>query len=215
MNKVDLAIVIPVKNESKNLKSLVTRIAKALKATKLVYKMIFVDDHSQDGSVNLLKKLQINYPIEIYTKKGLPGKAYSIIEGASYSKARYIAMIDADLQYPPEVIPKMISRLKNADIVVANRDHYKIPIYKKFLHSVLGVFTKLLYGFDVDVQSGLKVFKRNVVRHITVSPGTKNFDLEFLVRAESAGYVIDSVDVTFQSRTAGTVKSSPLKRTSS
>lgn len=105
--KTMIDVLIPVRNEEANVSLLVRRLDKSLAQANLHYSLIFVDDHSTDKTFSLLKKLQKKFPIQLYSKKGQRGKAYSILEAARYAKAEYVAMIDADLQYPPEAIPEM------------------------------------------------------------------------------------------------------------
>lgn len=86
---------------------LVRRIHAALKKANIVYDIIFIDDHSSDDTVKILRELREKYPITTRTKRGKPGKAYSILEGSKLAKSEFVAMIDGDLQYPPELLPEM------------------------------------------------------------------------------------------------------------
>src|SRR3990167_4574163 len=114
-------IVIPVRNEEKNIWPLVSRVNLSLEKARIDYQIIFIDDHSTDRTVEVINSLRSVFPIQIFTKQGKQGKAYSILEGASYAKGQKIVMIDADLQYPPEAIPKMLTLSKSHGVVVANR----------------------------------------------------------------------------------------------
>ncbi len=211
--KSRLDIIIPVKNEQGNVTSLVKRISKALNLASIRYSLIFIDDHSTDRTIKILKKLQPDYPIKIHTKKGEPGKAYSIIEGVKYSKSQYVAMIDADLQYPPEAIPAMVKMIPEYGIVVAKRSHSEESTIRKFFHNGFSfIFAKLLHGFEADVQSGLKIFKRQILKHIDVSkisPWT--LDLSLLTTARDLGLKIGEVDITFDKRINGESKVNVFK----
>ncbi|PIS15708.1 dolichol monophosphate mannose synthase, partial [Candidatus Roizmanbacteria bacterium CG09_land_8_20_14_0_10_41_9] len=105
---IGISVVVPTLNEKSNLKPLIERIGGSLKIAGFDYEIIIVDDHSTDSSNLVIQSLTKKFPIRFYTKRGLKGKAQSLIEGFSYAKYPLIAMIDADLQYPPEAIPKMI-----------------------------------------------------------------------------------------------------------
>src|SRR5438128_135828 len=104
----NLDIIVPVKNEEENILPLIKRTHRVMEKNHLSYSLIFIDDHSEDKTFPTLKALEKKYPIKVFPKQGKPGKAYSIIEGARHAKSDYIVMIDADLQYPPEAIPKML-----------------------------------------------------------------------------------------------------------
>lgn len=213
MNKI--SIIVPVWNEEGNLETLVRRIGASLKK-RATYEIIAVDDHSVDGSIAVLQQLAKDFPIVIRTKKGEHGKAQSIIEGMNYARYPLIAMIDADLQYPPEAIVKMMTLVEKAgyDIVVGNRIENNTPVHRKLMHNVCRVMLgRLLHKLDVDIQSGLKVYRREVANVLPVIPSAWAFDLEFLVYARNAGYTIGSCDIVFDKRHSGSPKINLLEGT--
>ena len=203
-----ISIVVPTWNEEGNIELLIERIDRALKPKKIVYEIIIVDDHSTDKTQDILKSLSKEYPISLYIKKGKRGKARSLIEGFTYAKYDLTCMIDADLQYPPEAIPKMIDRLSDGfDVVVADRRQYNGSFRRKVLSYLFRhLFGKFLHGFNCDVQSGLKVFKKEIVERLKLHPFQWTFDLEFLAKARNAGYKIGSVDIVFNKRHSGKPK---------
>jgi glycosyltransferase XagB len=203
-----ISIIVPVWNEEKNIKLLVEEINQSLLGAVEAYEIIFIDDHSTDKSVSLIKKLSETYPIRLHIKEGKKGKAYSLLEGFKLAKYNMLCMIDADLQYSPAYIPQMIKEIqKGKDIVVANRKKYEAGAMRKTMSKIFhGVFARLLHGFTEDVQSGLKVFKRTVARHLELNPSSWTFDMEFLLKARHAGYKIGTVDIEFKKRHAGTSK---------
>lgn len=210
-----LDIIIPVKNEVRNIDELVNRINNSLLDKNIDYRMIFVDDHSTDKTVELLNLLKKNYPIRIYIKQGKPGKAYSILEGVAKSAAEYVVMIDADLQYPPEAIPEMLELTKKHGVVVARRAKYKdSKVRKLFSHSFNTLFGKVLHGFKCDVQSGLKLFKREIALFVDpqkITPWT--LDLTLLHTAQDLGYSIGEVNIKFSKRANGKSKVNLLSTT--
>lgn len=200
-----LSVIIPVYNEKNNLPHLVDRLAEAL--AKQNYELIFVDDHSTDGSYETLQNLKSNFfgeNIRILKKRGKRGKSFSLLEGILESQGEEIAIIDADLQYPPEAIPKMKAVLSDYDIVVGRR----IRTDKNFLRSILTrgfnfVIGRLLLGLNTDVQSGLKVFKRSVLDSLRLRPTAWGFDYDFLFKAKRLGWKIGEVDIAFAPRFSG------------
>lgn len=206
-------IVVPVKNEAKNIRPLVKRVHKAMSRSKVGYELIFIDDHSDDETVENLKALQKTYPIKIYLKKGQPGKAYSIIEGAKYSKSEYVVMIDGDLQYPPEAIPQMLKMAEENGVVIASRKHNHDSKARALIHLCYNTFfNRFLHGFNFDVQSGLKLFKKEILSLLnpsTITPWT--LDLTLLTTARQFGYSIAEVEINFERRKAGQSKVSLTK----
>ncbi|MGI8419084.1 MAG: glycosyltransferase [Candidatus Levyibacteriota bacterium] len=207
-NTTSLSLIIPTLNESGNILPLVKRINNALKENHTLYEIIFIDDKSTDGTQAIIHSLTRLYPIKLFTKQLRPGKAQSLIEGLERAKYDFLCYIDADLQYPPEVIPNMIDKiLQGADIVVANRIDQQTSFLRQLTSKTfMYVFGRLLHGLNCDVQSGLKVFRKEVFEAIEIQPSPWTFDLEFLVKARSLGYTIASVPIIFKTRTIGETK---------
>src|SRR5258706_8011612 len=214
MNK--LSIVIPVWNEEKNILPLIERIDNALDEKGIKYEIIFIDDNSKDKTAEIILSLTKKYPIQYQKKVGKKGKAYSLVEGFAVDKYDKLAMIDADLQYPPEALPQMVEKIeKGADIVVARRKNNKSPKIRQLASKVYrGIFGKLLFGLSQDIQSGLKVFTKEAYTVISPKPiSSWTFDLDFLNRAREAGFKIESHDIAFEKRVFGKSKISLLKTT--
>ncbi len=204
MSKLD--IVVPAKNEAENLPKLLDRIAKALDSTNVPYQVIVVNDYSTDTTASVVTNLAKKYPVKLVNKAGLPGKAYAVLEGAAVAQAETIAMIDADLQYPPEAIPEMYNKAQIAGMVVANRKKAQTSKLRRFVSKTNRSLTgKLLLGFNCDTQSGLKVFKREIITHLQsadIFPWA--LDIPLLHTARELGYKIDTVDIDFAQRNSGT-----------
>lgn len=204
-----ISIVVPTLNEEANIRLLAARIHVGLEKAGIDYEIIFIDDHSTDNTQEVIKDIQEQYPIQLHLKRGKRGKAQSLLEGFNQARYDIIAMIDADLQYPPEAIAKMAHTLlhNQADIIVANRaQHQTNSIRKTFSKTFRHVFGKWLHNLDCDVQSGLKVFRKEIIERIELAPSQWTFDLEFLLQARQAGYSIASQDITFAKRNAGEAK---------
>ena len=204
-----ISIVVPTLNEEKNVNNLVTRIDHVCHRLLVNYEIIFIDDHSSDNTVANLRKLAKKYPIRVCLKKGQPGKAQSLLEGFKLAKFGLIAMIDADLQYPPEAIVEMFQLIKSnqCDIVVANRTEQNTPWIRQIANKAFrSIFAKYLHNLSVDVQSGLKLFRKEIIDRLEMNPSPWTFDLEFLIQARHAGYRIGSVNIFFSDRLAGDSK---------
>ena len=203
-----ISIVIPTRNEEGTIQRLVERIALICKKFNIQYEVVIIDDHSTDKTFAVAKNLHKEYPVSLYTKKGDVGKAQSLLEGFSYASYPLICMIDGDLQYPPEAIPLMLKQIyKGADIVVANRIKRETSFTRKFIsNTFLYIFGKYLHGFSCDIQSGLKLFKKEIIERIQLHPSPWTFDLEFLSNARDAGYAIGTIPIVFEKRPAGKSK---------
>lgn len=216
MKSKGISIIIPVWNEEENITSLVKNLDLAFCPKAIPYELIFVDDHSTDRTRQKLISLSNKYPLSVYLKNGQKGKAYSLMEGFPHARYGTVGIIDGDLQYPPAAIPEMIEKInKGADIVVANRGCYEDSKIRKILSSGFRIgFGKIIFGLNHDVQSGLKVFRKEVIETINFRPASGwTFDLEFLHRSREAGFKIENHDIVFQRRQRGNSKIGRIKTT--
>jgi cellulose synthase/poly-beta-1,6-N-acetylglucosamine synthase-like glycosyltransferase len=214
VSKFQLSVVIPTLNEQGNIAPLITRLDDALSAWGIEYELIFIDDKSDDETRETIESYSLDLPVGVHTKQGRAGKAHSLLEGFQIAQYDTIAMIDADLQYPPEAVPEMAELIfdHRADIVVANRLSPQTSLLRRSASRTFrSLFGKLLWRLDVDVQSGLKVFKRDILERLKLSPEGWTFDLDFLVQSRNAGYEITGYDIEFAQRVSGDAKLNVLR----
>ncbi len=125
LNNIDLTILLPTYNEAANVAPLLRAIVQALKEVPVAYEILFVDD-SSDMTPDVIRRMQELYPnlrLIHRSPEERTGLATALIEGFSAAQGQYILCMDSDLQHPPQVIPKLLEKLKesDADIVVATR----------------------------------------------------------------------------------------------
>ena len=120
---LELAIILPTLNERGNLASLVKRIATAMGASA-DWEVIIVDDDSHDGTADEARALALgDARVRVIQRIGRRGLASAAIEGFCATAAPYVAVMDADHQHDPALLPAMLASLKagEADICVASR----------------------------------------------------------------------------------------------
>ena len=138
----------------------------------------------------------------------------SVIQGFNAARSNFICMIDADLQYPPEDIPKMVNKLidNNADVALSQRNDSDAGFLRNLMSGVFNfVFVRSLFGINYDTQSGLKVFKQSTYNGMDLKPSQWSFDLEFIVAALQKRSRILTHDIKFGERTSGEAKVDVLK----
>jgi len=207
--KPALSVVVPTLNEEQNIDELIKRLQKVLSRVTYQYEIIFIDDQSTDNTVMEIQKYRANLPIRVLRKVGEPGKSFSLLQGFGLCRYDFIAMIDADLQYPPEIISRMLKKLvqDNVDIIVGNRKINQAQKLRGYGTKAIGLLHRFLFGLNFDVQSGLKLFRKQILESMefhNVRPWT--LDLDLLWQAKQIGYRIESVDLTFSSRLYGESK---------
>src|SRR5438128_4538358 len=108
--KQSISIVVPVFNEFGNIEQFHRQLKKTMSRCLAPYEIIYVDDHSTDGTFEWLTKLHDTH-VTVLRKTGLKGKAFSLIQGFETAKGSIFVMIDGDLQYSPTKIPTLIKEL--------------------------------------------------------------------------------------------------------
>jgi glycosyltransferase involved in cell wall biosynthesis len=211
-----ISIIVPTLNEAENLPLLFRRIDKALTKAAIPYEIIVVDDRSSDTTFEVASAAARSYNVTVVTKEGKRGKAFSLLQGFALAQYQIVCMIDADLQYPPEAIVTMYHDLhkRNVDVVITERVDEKTSALRRLSSKVFNIiFAKFLFGLNYDTQSGLKMFRKQVIENITIAPSPWSFDLEFIVRSLEAGYTISNQKISFAERSHGQPKISVFKAT--
>lgn len=149
-----LSLVVPVFNESDNLRELASRVEKALVPLGLGYKLIFVDDGSTDDTAAIITMLNMNDPrIAMVSLSRNFGHQAAIQAGLECATGDAVIIMDGDLQDPPEVLPHMI-RLweQGSDVVFAIRRKRKESLWKRgsyaFYYRVLRVVSDVVIPLD-------------------------------------------------------------------
>jgi cellulose synthase/poly-beta-1,6-N-acetylglucosamine synthase-like glycosyltransferase len=205
-----LSIIVPTLNEAGNIKPLAERIYASItkpRAKKHIprFEIIFVDDYSTDKTVDNIKALDTKYHSRIVEKTGDIGKAYSLVQGFAAAKYDLLCYIDADLQYPPEVIPQMVEKVFDdaADLVISNRVTIHTSMSRQAISKINKVQNRLLQGNHYDTQSGLKLFRHDLLQYFELNPQPWTLDMELIAYAETLGCRIESVDIDFAVRASG------------
>jgi cellulose synthase/poly-beta-1,6-N-acetylglucosamine synthase-like glycosyltransferase/glycosyltransferase involved in cell wall biosynthesis/O-antigen/teichoic acid export membrane protein len=208
MIRPGLSIIVPTYNEAANMDTLITRVAQALSTTRVKYEIIIIDDHSTDKTKQRASALSNRYPVHVYSKKGKRGKGFSLIEGYDYASFTHICMLDADLQYPPEIIPQLYKQAQLHGFAVANRKTYNSTLLRKLGSRMNAfIFGRLLLNLKTDVQSGLKVFHREVFAHVDRSLVSGwGLDIPLVHTAYEMGHSVGHVDIDFTPREKGVSK---------
>src|SRR5690349_751248 len=119
----ELTIVVPTFNERTNVPLLVARLQRTLEG--IDWEVIFVDDDSPDGTAAAVRALGENDArVRCIRRIGRRGLAGACLEGMLASQARFVAVIDADLQHDETLLTEMLARLKPGDVDLAVASRY-------------------------------------------------------------------------------------------
>jgi len=205
----EYSIIIPAYNEGNRIKNTLLIIDNYIKEKHLSTEIIVVDDGSKDQTVKIVEKLMEKIPnlkIETYTRNR--GKGFAVKTGVFSSKGKYILFTDADNSTPIEELEKLRKAMDKtkANLSIGSRyiEGSKIQIKQpgyRILIGRIGNFLIRLFLIDniQDTQCGFKLFEHRAAKEIFSFQKVKRFgfDMEALVVAESLGYKIAEVPVSW------------------
>lgn len=199
-----LSIIIPVFNEEKTISEIIKRV-KAVKIKETDTEIIVVDDGSTDKTLELLPK----DGIRVFKQPMNMGKGAAIKRGIEESSGDYIIIQDADLEYDPNFIPKLMEPIldKKAEVVYGTRLK-RLPHMKNeertgrfMLHYIgnrgLSLVTSLLYGsWLTDMETCYKIFPAKVGKKFKLNAKRFDFEPEITAKLLKAGYKILEIPIT-------------------
>ena len=156
MNK-SISYVIPIFNEEENLNKTISRIKSSFEQNCLIsYEIIFVDDGSTDNTLNIIKSyIDKAYPITCISLTRNFGHQAALTAGLNYAKNDLVAVLDGDLQDPPEVINSFLSYINNGyDVVYGVRKKRKEIFYKVFAYKTFYQILSKLSNIEIPLDSG-------------------------------------------------------------
>ncbi len=175
---MNYSVILPVFNEQENLESLYKRVVKVLTGLKEEYEIIFVNDGSLDRTGDILMELnKKNNKVKIINFSRNFGHQIAVSAGLNFATGDKVAILDADLQDPPEILPKFFSRLDEGyDVVYAVRKKRKENIFKIISYSVFYKILRLIANIDIPLDSGdFCVLSRRMVKTINSFPERNRF----------------------------------------
>ena len=206
-----ISILIPAYMENENLPKLVKKLKETLVAED--FEVLIINDSNLDGSVRTIKELEREYgEVKGYFCNRRRGKTMAIKEGFKKSCGDIIVIIDADLQYSPKDVPRLVRALKQADAISGLRIDRRDSFDRKIESKIYNLLVRLLFNVKFcDCNSGLKVFKRNVLKKV-VPELRDGWHRYLLVLVDKKGYRVLEEPIKHFKRTAGRSNfSSPLK----
>lgn len=169
MEQPYLSIVVPVYNEESNLAPLMERLYPVVKATGRTFEIIFTNDGSRDRSLEILRSMVTRYPgVKVVEFNGNFGQHMAILAAFEMSRGQIIITLDADLQNPPEEIPRLIAEIeKGYDVVGSIRQKRQDSLFRKLASRVVNITTNKMTGMKMnDYGCMLRAYHRNIIENI-------------------------------------------------
>jgi dolichol-phosphate mannosyltransferase len=173
-----ISVVTTTWNEKENITELIQRIRITLQS--IPHEIIIVDDSSKDGTLEVAKRYA-----DLAVGKVQEGQTKGLLFGAKLAKYPIIVTIDSDLENPPELIPTLIDKMSNFDLVVASR-----KVLPRFSERWAAKTLGKLFGVS-DFYSNFRVYKKESLA--SALKGGETFGGELLVIARKNGFRIGEI----------------------
>jgi len=201
-----LSIIIPLYNEEKTIGELIKKIRDVELPLGISKEIIIVDDGSIDTTYKILKKYNNDSMVKIYRKEKNTGKASAVKAGIENSEGDIILIQDADLEYSPDNYQALLGPIikDKACVVYGSRFKGKIKkmaLMNRIANIISNITLNLLYGAKIsDVNTGHKIFKREVFDRIQLMSENFMFETEITAKLLNLGYQIYEVPINYIAR---------------
>ena len=213
-------VIIPTYNEKENIKKIILKVFSLEKR----FDILIVDDGSPDGTANIVKKMQKEFPTNLHIEErtGKLGLGTAYIHGFKWAlknSYEYIFEMDADFSHNPEDLIRLYNAcdIDNGDVSIGSRyingvNIVNWPMSRLLMSFFASKYVKTITGMPIhDSTAGFKCYKRQVLETINfdkIQFVGYAFQIEMKFKAWKYGFNIVEVPVIFTDRTEGTSKMS-------
>jgi len=204
---IDVSVVVPVLDEEETVRALAEQVLSVLDSLGRSCEVVFVDDGSQDHTVERIRETHIADPrVRLVRLRRNFGKAAALCAGFDVSRGALIITMDGDLQDDPTEIPRLLEMLdaEDLDLVSGWKQQRKDPISKRLPSKLFNWVTRKMAQIDLhDFNSGFKVYRREVLDEIALYGELHRY---IPVLASRKGFTIGEIPVKHHPRRHGTSK---------
>jgi glycosyltransferase involved in cell wall biosynthesis len=202
-----LSILMPVYNEAKTIREIITRV-EAAAIGDVRKELIIVDDGSSDGTREILKELEQTSSYKIYFHAHNMGKGAALRTGIHYATGDIVIVQDADLEYDPAEYAELIKPILEgrADVVYGSRlQGGKVARAFNFWHYIgnklLTFITNILYNAILsDMETCYKVFRADVIKNIQIKSNRFDFEPEITAKVLRRKYKLYEMPISYYGR---------------
>lgn len=200
---MNLSVIIPVYNEKNTMREIVHRVL----AMKMASEIVIVDDGSKDGTREILAELDGKEGVRVILHEKNQGKGAAVRTGIQSARGDVLLIQDADLEYDPREYPNLLKPIEegNADVVYGSRflgaPHRAILFWNMVANKLLTFMTNILYNnILTDMETGYKVFRREVVADMQLRANRFDFEPEFTAKILKKKVRVYEVAISFNPR---------------
>jgi glycosyltransferase involved in cell wall biosynthesis len=206
MSDLEISIVVPVLNERESLPHMHKELTDTLQAVGKSYEIIFVDDGSTDGSVEVVRDIVASDDAVVLVElRRRFGKSTGLQAGFRVSRGEIVITLDADLQDDPKEIPRFLEALENDyDLVSGWKEDRKDPLMKTIPSKFFNFVTAKMSGLKLrDFNCGFKAYRREVIDDLNIYGELYRY-IPVVVHAK--GFRVGEIAVSHRARQFGESK---------
>lgn len=210
-NNPYISVLIPVLNEEESLQELHQRLHETLEGIKRTYEIIYINDGSTDGTQMILEDIHNRYKnVKVIEFNRNYGQHMALFAGFQSSKGDIVITIDADLQNPPEEMPKLVQKIEEGyEVVGTYRKNRRDSLFRRIPSFIVNKITSRIVGVKLkDYGCMLRAYRRNIIDYINMCTETSSF---IPALANIFAKKIIEIEVAHEERKRGTSKYSLFK----
>jgi dolichol-phosphate mannosyltransferase len=174
----ELSVVIPVYNEEENIPVLYARLQRALEDANINFEIVFVDDGSRDQSIAKLNEMAASdQRVTVVELARNFGHQVAITAGLDFARGKAVAVMDADLQDPPEVLPAFVAKWREGhEVVYAIRSRRPETWFLRASYAAFYRLLRRVANVEIPLDAGdFCVMDRRVVDLLKSMPERNRF----------------------------------------
>jgi undecaprenyl-phosphate 4-deoxy-4-formamido-L-arabinose transferase len=164
-----VSVVVPVFNEAAGIERLHARLAAVLDGLERAAEVVYVDDGSTDGSLAVLRRIvDVDPRVTVVALARNAGQHAAVLAGFAHARGDVVVTLDADLQNPPEEIPRLLAAIDAGhDVVGTWRERRADPALRRAVSAGISRLISLSVGVPIrDCGSMLRAYRRDVVDQV-------------------------------------------------